>query len=104
MFLSPLLTISQSLDFDGNQRRKPLPPLVRYLTTTGAIIPRRRGSRCHHHRSSLYTAVSHDPSEVSSSQQSQAPTMGVSAGDSTLGVVIAAAQRSRPVVPRRGGR
>ncbi|KAF3485823.1 hypothetical protein F2Q69_00055426 [Brassica cretica] len=29
--------------------------------------------------------------------------MGVSAGDSTLGVVFAAAQRSRPVVPRRGG-
>ncbi|KAF3606967.1 hypothetical protein DY000_02044226 [Brassica cretica] len=32
------------------------------------------------------------------------PTMDVSAGDSTLGVVFAAAQRSRPVVPRRGGR
>ncbi|KAF3525835.1 hypothetical protein F2Q69_00049805 [Brassica cretica] len=29
--------------------------------------------------------------------------MGVSVGDSTLGVVFAAAQRSRPVVPRRGG-
>ncbi|KAF3569667.1 hypothetical protein F2Q69_00058411 [Brassica cretica] len=29
--------------------------------------------------------------------------MGVSAGDNTLGVVFAAAQRSRPVVPRRGG-
>ncbi|KAF2544712.1 hypothetical protein F2Q70_00019871 [Brassica cretica] len=29
--------------------------------------------------------------------------MGVSAGDSTLGVVFAAAQRSRPVVPRHGG-
>ncbi|KAF3570996.1 hypothetical protein F2Q69_00061380 [Brassica cretica] len=33
----------------------------------------------------------------------QQPTIGVSAGDSTLGVVFAAAQRSRPVVPRRGG-
>ncbi|KAG5385497.1 hypothetical protein IGI04_036967 [Brassica rapa subsp. trilocularis] len=35
--------------------------------------------------------------------ESVIPTMDISAGDSTLGVVFAAAQRSRPVVPRRGG-
>ncbi|WZZ69834.1 hypothetical protein YC2023_081204 [Brassica napus] len=58
--------------FYGDQRRKPLPPLVRCRSTSRSDHHRSRHVP-HHHRSSLYTAVSHDPSETSPSLRKAKP-------------------------------
>ncbi|KAF3579458.1 hypothetical protein DY000_02035846 [Brassica cretica] len=65
----------------------------------------RRDRKVNEFRSCFVRAVKvHSAFPQVSSEPEAKPIMGVSAGDSTLGVVFAATQRSRPVVPRRGGR